>query len=219
MTRKFADTLSMEDIKLLLPDARVILDCGASLGNTVAMYRRFYPEAEIYAFEPRSEAFGQLCVACEELNAHPVRLAVGDYVGSATMHITRNRESSSMLDFQPGNPCEWWTRVVARETVGMVTLDKWCEVTLGGTSVDLLKLDLQGGELPALRGATELLKMVKLVYAEVQFVELYKDAPLYPDVSAFMAAAGFREYALYASPEPDNWGDALYVKEGCNEPH
>ena len=51
-----------------------------------------------------------------------------------------------------------------------------------------------------------------MVLAEVSFVPLYKDAPLFEDIDAFMTQAGFRRAAVYPSDQPQNWGDALYVR-------
>jgi len=58
-------------------------------------------------------------------------------------------------------------------------------------SVDLLKLDLQGAELHALRGATELLKRTCFVWSEMSFREIYSGQALFADVYHLLRAAGF----------------------------
>ena len=57
--------------------------------------------------------------------------------------------------------------------------------------VDFLKLDIQGGELDALRGAGDLLGNVLAVHVEVEFIPIYVSQPLFDDVFRSMVAAGF----------------------------
>ena len=51
-----------------------------------------------------------------------------------------------------------------------------------------------------------------MVLTEVSFVPLYKDSPLFEDVDAFLTEVGFRRVGVYPSDQPQNWGDALYVR-------
>jgi len=46
----------------------------------------------------------------------------------------------------------------------------------------------------------------------VAFVPIYKDAPLYAEVDAFLRESGYKQVALYPSDQPQNWGDALYTR-------
>ena len=61
----------------------------------------------------------------------------------------------------------------------------------------LLKLDVQGFELEALRGCEDLLKCFAHVYAECSFVELYTGQALADDVMAYLGDRGFRLSGIY----------------------
>jgi len=79
-------------------------------------------------------------------------------------------------------------------------------------AIDAVWLDLQGGELGALTGfGPELLGTVQVVQSEVCYRDIYADAPLWPDVQAWMDAAGF---TLVARSEMlgGHWGDALWSR-------
>ena len=209
----YARTSPWEDIKALMPEAGVMLDCGANVGQTAGTVRRFYPQAEIYSFEPVASIYEQLRRRCAELDVHAVKKAVGDRDGRATINLTAGPESNSLLGFKEGNPCAQWTRVVGQEEVEVCTLDRWCQDNgIDRQRVSLLKLDVQGAELQALYGAKKLLETVKLVFLEVSFVELYRDCPLFDDIDRFLTECGYRRHAVYPSDQPHNWGDALYVK-------
>ena len=197
-------------VKRLVPDATQIIDCGASVGDTVWEFRSRYPDAQIDAIEPEATAFQTLTSRYADDPLCRTRCAaVGDYVGEVTLNITAGPQSHTILNALPGNPCEKWTRVVRRqEHVAMQKLD------LVAANADILKLDIQGAEVMALRGGRELLKLVKAVIIEIMFTRLYQDCPLARDIDQFMREHGFRLVKVYPSNQPENWADALYVKGG-----
>ncbi|UCC29669.1 MAG: FkbM family methyltransferase [Phycisphaerales bacterium] len=210
---EYSTTNRWDDLKSLVPDPEVVLDCGANTGQTASSLRKIYPGARIYSFEPVTSVFGELRTRCEALGVHPVKKAVGDRDGMATIHLTASPEANSLLGFQEGSPCSQWCRVVGCEDVEVCTLDRWCvENGIDLRSVDILKLDVQGAELQALYGARKLLKTVKAVYLEVSFVPIYKDCPLFDEIETFMKECGYRRQTIYPSDQPHNWADALYVK-------
>ena len=83
-------------------------------------------------------------------------------------------------------------------------------------------LDMQGAELAMLKGATDLLSTIKLIYTEVEFIEAYKDQPLYKDIKLWLESKGFQILALdfdealalegKVMPSTGNyWGNALFI--------
>lgn len=74
----------------------------------------------------------------------------------------------------------------------MRTLDRILpEHGIALSEVDILALDVQGAELLCLKGATELLKSVRIVEAEVWKKSFYKDGVLLPEIDAHLRGAGF----------------------------
>ncbi len=210
----FSETTWSQDFKTFVPKAKVILDCGANVGQMARSFRHLYESADIYSFEPVAQCFSELEKACAEIGAKPVKKAVSDHDGVTKINLTTSPECHSLLGYEASNPCEKYTWIVDEEEVDVCSLDNWCvQNNIDTESIDIIKLDIQGAELQALRGATKILKSAKMVLAEVSFVPLYKDSPLYGEVDAFMAQAGYRRAALYPSDQPQHWGDALYVKK------
>jgi hypothetical protein len=96
------------------------------------------------------------------------------------------------------------------ELVQVTTLDDWWEAN-GRPPVDIVKLDVQGFELEALKGARRLLAAGSLaILAEVSFAPLYEGSCLYHEVATFLEAAGFTLYQLYY-PRSDWRGRLLYA--------
>ncbi|NOT01859.1 MAG: FkbM family methyltransferase [Phycisphaerales bacterium] len=208
----FAATDAWDDIRTHLHDPDVLLDCGAHAGSTAVQLRKLFPGATIYSFEPVSDTYARLCETCQPIGVRAVPCAVGDENGSAWINLTAGDQSNSMLEYEPGNPCARWTREIGRERIRVRRLDDWCnDEGIDVSRVDLLKLDVQGAELAALRGAPRLLRAVRLVYLEVCFETIYKDLPLFEEIDRFLQGCGFRRLAVYPSDQPHNWGDALYL--------
>lgn len=202
-----------EDLRSLVPQADVVLDCGANVGQMAESLRNLYPQAEIYSFEPVAGVFEKLRSRCAPINVKPVHKAVGDFDGTAAINLTAGPEAHSLLGFQENNPCAKWTRVVGTEEVEVCTLDHWCRDSgIDPSRVHVIKLDVQGAELKALSGARNILKHARAVFSEVSFVPLYKDTPLIQDVDEFMTDCGFTRHAVYPSDQPQHWADALYVR-------
>ena len=75
-----------------------------------------------------------------------------------------------------------------------------CQVTMLDTlmrehwqngTVDLLKIDVQGAELMALRGGEQTLKRVRFVLTEVSFTRLYEGSCVLGELYSFLRERGF----------------------------
>ncbi len=74
----------------------------------------------------------------------------------------------------------------------------------------VMRLNIQGAELLALRGAARWLEHIELVFTEVNLVERYGGCPRLEDLDAFMAGHGFvRKWGYRWDP---TGGDAVYVR-------
>lgn len=83
---------------------------------------------------------------------------------------------------------------------------------LGNNKLDtFLILDIQGGELEAIKGATELLERVGWIQAEVSTAELYQDQNTLAQLDEYLKGKGFNRVSTRIHPEL-NHGDALYFR-------
>ena len=62
-----------------------------------------------------------------------------------------------------------------------------CEIEIA----DFIKIDIQGGELNALRGGEKLLKKTLGLEIEVEFIELYKAQPLFCEITSYLKKFDF----------------------------
>lgn len=77
------------------------------------------------------------------------------------------------------------------ETVPMAPLPSTVATFLTGDERILAKLDVQGFELGVLRGAREILPIVRVIEVEMSTRPLYEGQPLWDEVVLFVAERGF----------------------------
>lgn len=135
-------------LQSLLKPTDVCVDVGANIGvHSIAMARNV-PEGHVHAIEPVPAARALLQTniarnAIPNVTVHPV--AIANTAGHAIFNVTKDSVYSSLS-------ATGRDRVVEQHEVAVETLDR---LFPGG--IDVLKIDIEGGELDCLHGATRLL--------------------------------------------------------------
>ena len=107
------------------------------------------------------------------------------------MHVSHWDGSSSLLPIAAAQNEHFpFTQETGRETVATAPLAGCLgEAEITGTA--LLKVDVQGFELVALKGCESLLSRFKYVYVEASFIELYVGQALAGEVVAYLLSKNF----------------------------
>lgn len=182
-------------------DARVVVDVGAGYGETVGAYRRAFPNAAIYAFEPTPEAAESLAARREFDPFEVLPVAVGAEPGTATLSVNAFQPTSSLLPTADAGAAYWGDGLLETERaidVPVVTLDSFCEER-GIDVIDVLKIDVQGAERAVLEGARGLLerRSVRSVYFEVILVDTYVGQSSFEEYLRLLRAVGYRLAGIY----------------------
>lgn len=207
--------------------ADTIFDLGANTGQTAAHYRRFFPSATIWSFEPFAESFKTLSEAHRhDARVKPHQLAVSDSSGTRSFFISRGSQMNSLLSVSPDGPLHMGGRlaeVIDEVKVSTVTLDEFtCRNQID--RINILKMDVQGGELLALQGADRLLKesRIDMVYCEVLFALLYERGAMFDQVWRFLERYGYTLYGLYNLTYNKfgylGFGDAIFISPRLPKP-
>ncbi len=192
LQEKVAPAIEHQSVLRTLNCDRVI-DVGANRGQFSLVCRRVMPGVPITAFEPLpSEAavYQRIHGLVPGVELHSV--ALGERNGRATFHLSRQSDSSSLLPIGSEQIRLFpQTDEVGTLDVTVRCLDDYI-ARWALHSHMLLKLDVQGFELFALRGAIATLARCSYVYVECSEVPLYKGQALFPEVADFLATQGFR---------------------------
>ncbi|MCU0782487.1 MAG: FkbM family methyltransferase [Verrucomicrobia bacterium] len=186
-----------------------IIDCGAFRGNWTRLAKSVFPASKVLMVEAQSSKQKLL----EQVSA--------DFDGTAQYAITLlgPEEKSDVPFFEMGtgsSVLEELTDLPRKPTLrNMRTLDGLLREK-GIAAPSLIKLDLQGFEIEALKGATQALEKAEVVFLETSLVAYNKGAPLFDEVMAFLKTRGF---LLYDCRNLNRWRggdlfqlDAVFVK-------
>jgi FkbM family methyltransferase len=174
-------------------ECRTVVDIGANRGQFTLVARRCLPQARVISFEPLPAAAAKFRAVFDGDDRVTLReIAIGPTSGNATIHISRWDDSSSLLPITSTQVALFpGTEEVATAVVRVAPLREFVSAE-DIQSPALLKLDVQGFELEALRGCENLLDRFAYVYAECSFVELYAGQVLADEVIAWLRERGFR---------------------------
>ncbi len=188
-----------------------------------------HDSVKIIGFEP-------VQAECDKLNAlrSTGRLYLPYVIGDGRRRVFHENNSvmTSSL-YEPNTELlsqfqnlENFVRVVSRTEVATHRLDDLREVA----GADYLKVDVQGAEVDVFNGAANVLKEAVMVQAEVEFVPLYRNQPLFSDVDQELRRHGFLFHRFAAAEgrvfkplvfnndlnAPGSqvlWADAVYMKD------
>lgn len=136
-------------IERLVRPGHTVLDIGANIGaHTLRFSKLVRPEGRVYAFEPMDYAFSKLTRNLSlnpSANTRPARLALSD------------RNASNQEVHYRSSWASTGQRTLETSRVDFRRLDDWCDEH-GVTSVDLIKMDVDGHEMQALTGGIRLIE-------------------------------------------------------------
>jgi len=203
----------------------VIFDVGANMGQSAMEYRRRFPDATIYSFEPFEDCFNELCNrAAADAKIKPHQAAVSRESGTQKLFVNKSHYTNSLLPVAPEA-----TQFNSPDTVDPVTQLEVTTITLDDFAarekierIDILKIDVQGGELLVLEGARGLLERgaIAVIFCEVDFAPLYENQAEFEELLVFLKRRGFVLYGLYnfsyRGNSPLIYGDAIFISAQVN---
>ncbi len=155
-----------EVIPFLIDKQSVVLDIGANLGEYTYFFQEVIQAKEIIAFEPIPHLYKRLRLLFPNITIHPY--AVSNQSSTSDLYIpyigSDKYETRAKLDLLPEKN---ETRVdkIQVETVTLDTLFK--EST---DKIHFIKIDVEGHELQAIRGAGKIIKRdLPVLMIEIEF--------------------------------------------------
>lgn len=173
---------------------KTIIDGGANVGQFARAMTTVFPDAVIHSFEPSPEtvqALRQNLRGLPQVTIH--QKALGDEEGEVTFYCNSDSQTSSVLPLNERTGFHKGPQTLSSIQVPMAILQE----VIGSPEIEqpiLLKLDLQGYELAALKGAGDALRQCSHVLIESVFEEAYEGEPLFNDILGYMYSMGFAFY-------------------------
>ncbi|RTE87996.1 FkbM family methyltransferase [Bradyrhizobium sp. LVM 105] len=170
---------------------KTVIDVGANVGQFALFAREQYPAADIFSFEPLDDCWSIFSdIFSSDKHVQLFRCGIGPKDTQATLNVTNQNDSSSLLTPAAMQTEAFGTEVKARRNVEMRRLGSALRREQIAAPA-LLKIDVQGFELSVLQGCEELLGHFDTIYLEASFRELYQGQALVGDVIEHLRGRGF----------------------------
>ncbi|MFI4998668.1 MAG: FkbM family methyltransferase [Reyranellales bacterium] len=195
---------------------RVIIDGGAHLGSFALEALAIFPDAKIHMIEPQPACLPPLeaLAAAKGFVLHPCLLTSEDEAAKGGIQLQLAADCAPTTGahvFAEGDD------VRRRVSVPLSTLDRLFAGRLAAESRTFLKLDLQGHELSALKGAETMLGDVEVILTEASFIGEASN-PRVAKLISLLDQKGFDLFDIASiSARPDKRareGDFVFVRRG-----
>ena len=203
MYRNLADFLLEEQVAGILRQLRVncVLDVGANVGQFGRTLRRGGYQGRIVSFEPLEEFATKLRGrAGKDRNWHVHQYALGDEETTAEINATPGASLSSLLPASDFGK-EWSPKLETpvRQAIRIRRLDNVLDEVVAGIDEPriYLKLDTQGYDLLAFRGAGDRLPELLAMQSEVSCLPIYEGMPQLEEQLGEYRRAGFDIAGLF----------------------
>ena len=147
------DRLTKKVLQKVCTANSVCVDVGANEGKVLQMMLEVAPDAKHYAFEPIPVLFEKLRTKFQS-KAHILNFALSNKTGKADFNLVLTDMAYSGLQKRTYDKPE-------KDTTIEVNTDLLDNIIPATTKIDLIKLDIEGGEFFALQGAIKTIQESK----------------------------------------------------------
>jgi FkbM family methyltransferase len=182
-------------------EVNVVLDVGANRGQFGLSLRQQGYAGRIVSFEPLPEHAARLRAhAAADPDWVVYDFALGDSEGEAEINVVPGTMSSLLPASDFGRGWSDKLRVSLRETIRIRRLESVWDDAVSGVDTPrvYLKLDTQGFDVPAFRGAGARIGEVVGMQSEVSCVPIYDGMPRLPEQLTMYESEGFEIAGMFA---------------------
>lgn len=186
-------------------DCKIIVDIGANEGFYAHSLAQ-NTDATIYSVEPNPIAYNLLCKNIELnnlTNIIPLNYAIWSSKKETEINVIPQVTSVSTMAIVPSSFMHGAMDRVRKVPVQAITLVDLVEM-YGLAHIDLLKIDVEGGELEVFKGGLSILDIVDRIVLE------YHNQRIRREVTELLTARGYE--LKYHEADREDFGDLYFVK-------
>jgi len=205
-------------------DELMIFDIGARDGEESIFFSKIFPNSTVYSFECNPDIISK----CEHNikgfdNINLIKKAVSnsddpinfypiDCEKSQTKHRDGNPGASSIFKINDYSKREKYIQKEIK--VQSITLKSFM-TQKNIKKINILWMDTQGAELLILEGLEEKINDIDIIHTEVEFIQMYKNQPLFNDIKSFLNKNNF--LLIKFTSFSKFFGDAVFINKNILE--
>jgi FkbM family methyltransferase len=192
----------------------LIFDVGANAGQFGQRMRQWGYTGGLVSFEPLPDAYRQLCqLAKKDPQWQTANLALGNYDGETSIHVSHNSYSSSILDILPAHVASAPDSAYVREEIVPIRrLDTILDDYIRPGQRLFVKIDTQGFERQVLEGSRHSMDRISGFQMELSLTPLYEGETLMQEMIQVMKEYGFTLKLLEGGHADYKTGELLQVE-------
>jgi FkbM family methyltransferase len=166
-----------------------VLDVGANRGEWTIANRAIFPLADYLMIEGNDALKPSLA----QIDAFFEISLVGNYTGEAIFYLNKHDMTCTGNSMFKENTVFFEDAVAVTRPIS--TIDE-IVARREFSEVNMIKLDIQGAEVEALKGAQKTLETVEVIQTEVSFMNYNQGSPAFFELHMLMYQLGFAAYGI-----------------------
>jgi len=200
---------------------RGVIHLGAHKGEELFLYKKLNIR-NILLYEANKKLINYLKIKSfffnflYKMNIKVINKAIYNENKFCRLNVTSNSQSSSILNL--GLHKKLYPNIIKKSEslVNGTTLNLEFKNFYNINNFNILNMDIQGSELLALIGASDIVDNLDVIYTEVNYHHIYENCALINEIDNYLMKHEFTRFktkTIKDSDGTDIWGDAIYVKK------
>ncbi len=165
-------------LRKYLNGCKIVFDVGANVGDWTSWVLRIDPNLTVHCFEPSRATFEVLKRNNFSSNVIYNNFGFGSKSCERTLYIVEEGSGINSLYRREGLEYLGIQKAETEEIIRVDTIDNYC-ISNGMTSIDFLKIDVEGHELEVFQGMVEMLRQGRIGVIQFEYGGTFIDARIF----------------------------------------